>query len=155
MKKTLYYIFCIIICLAIGFISGIFTRDAISGYYLTLNKPSWNPPNWIFAPVWSTLYLMMGIAWARVKIKLPSLVQPQNFIFITQLILNFFWSIIFFYWQSPFWAFIEILVLNLAIILCFFSFKKIDSTAAYLLVPYWFWVSFATFLTFTIWQLNP
>ncbi|MBP6417685.1 MAG: tryptophan-rich sensory protein, partial [Chitinophagaceae bacterium] len=125
-------------------------------WYQTINKPSWNPPGWIFAPVWKTLYVMMGIAlflvWksnAREGLK-----KNANTFFAIQLILNFFWSFIFFDQQQPGWALVEIIIMWIAILLTIFAFAKVNKTAAWLLVPYISWVSFATILNYTIWKLN-
>jgi translocator protein len=139
-----------------GVIGSFFTTSSISSWYPTLIKPALNPPNWIFAPVWTTLYALMGVAafliWRhglrqrRVKVALT--------IFSAQLILNVIWSIIFFGFQNPFLAFIEIIVLWLAIVWMIFAFYKISHLAACLLMPYIIWVSFAAYLNYSIWLLN-
>lgn len=156
MKPVFKIIIAVVVCLAVGGLSGFATTDAIEGWYATINKPSFNPPNWIFGPVWTTLYIMMGIAagliwkagWDRAEVKLALT------IFGVQLLLNGLWSIIFFSWQSPLWALVEILVLLAFIVLTIVRFKPINATAAYLLVPYLLWVSFATVLNASIWWLN-
>lgn len=139
-----------------GIIGAIFTTPSIGGWYTTLIKPSFNPPSWVFGPVWTTLFVLMGIAafliWKRgldkkeVKIALG--------IFILQLILNTFWSIIFFGWQNPGGALIEIAFLWLAILASMIAFARISKPAMYLLLPYILWVSFASYLNYTIWLLN-
>jgi tryptophan-rich sensory protein len=146
----------ILIPLLVGAISGYFTSSGVDGWFAVANKPWFNPPNWIFAPVWTTLYVLMGIAlflvWrsdAEKKIK-----QTAIILFAVQLTLNFFWSIIFFKLQQPGWAFAEIIVMWLMILLTILWFGKISSTAAWLLVPYICWVSFASVLNYSIWQLN-
>lgn len=156
MKSALKITIAVIVCLAIGGLSGFATTDAISGWYATINKPSFNPPNWIFGPVWTLLYIMMGIAaglvwkagWERQDVK------TALGIFTVQLLLNGLWSLIFFAWESPMWALVEILVLLAFIILTIIRFKPINATAAYLLIPYLLWVSFATVLNASIWWLN-
>ncbi len=146
----------ILIPLLVGGISGFFTSSGVQGWYATANKPSFNPPNWIFAPVWTALYILMGIAfflvWKSEKDK--AVKQTAIILFVVQLILNFFWSLIFFKLQQPGWALIEIAVMWLAILLTILWFGKISSTAAWLLVPYICWVSFALLLNYAIWKLN-
>lgn len=146
----------ILIPVLVGAISGFFTSSGVNGWYALANKPWFNPPNWIFAPVWTTLYILMGIAlfsvWrsdADKTIKLTAII-----LFTVQLTLNFFWSIIFFKLQQPGWAFAEIIVMWLMIVLTIFWFGKISATAAWLLVPYICWVSFASVLNYSIWRLN-
>jgi benzodiazapine receptor len=141
----------------VGGIAGYFTSSGVEGWYATANKPWFNPPNWIFAPVWTTLYVMMGIAlylvWRTETIS-SSVKQTAIFLFVIQLTLNFFWSLIFFKMQQPGWAFAEIITMWLAILFTILWFGKISSTAAWLLVPYIFWVSFASALNYAIWKLN-
>ncbi|KKW20052.1 MAG: TspO and MBR like protein [Parcubacteria group bacterium GW2011_GWA2_51_10] len=134
------------------------TGDSSSGleWYATLVKPALNPPSWLFATVWTTLFALMGIAafliWRKglerrdVKIALG--------IFLGQLILNTLWSVIFFGLHSPGGALIEIAFLWLAILVTIVAFAKISKPAAWLLVPYIFWVSFASYLNYSIWMLN-
>ncbi len=139
-----------------GIIGSIFTTPSISTWYVYLQKPPINPPNWIFAPVWTTLFLLMGVAaflvWNKglkrkeVKIALG--------VFIVQLILNIFWSIIFFGLHNPFYAFFEIIILWLAILWTIITFYKISKPAAFLLLPYILWVSFAAYLNYAIFILN-
>ena len=142
--------------LIIGFTSGFFTITGIGSWYQTIQRPSWNPPNWIFGPVWTILYILMGIALYLIWKSDASRTVKRNAIvlFSIQLILNFFWSIIFFNQHQPGFAFIEIGVMWVMILLTSFAFAKINTTAAWLLVPYISWVSFAAILNFTIWKLN-
>jgi len=120
------------------------------------NKPSFNPPNWIFAPVWTTLYILMGIALYLVwkSTATASIKQTAILLFVVQLTLNFFWSILFFKFQLTGWAFVEIIAMWVAILFTILWFGKISSTAAWLLVPYICWVSFASLLNYSIWKLN-
>ncbi len=146
----------IIIPLLIGAISGFFTSEAVNSWYLTVQKPSFNPPNWIFAPVWTTLYILMGIAFYLIwKSEENTKVKRQAMLFYgIQLGLNFLWSILFFYLQQPGWALVEILFMWGMILLTILWFRKISPTAAWLLVPYICWVSFAIILNYSIWKLN-
>ena len=141
--------------LLVGFTSGFFTETSEGSWYQSINKPAWNPPGWLFAPVWTTLYLLMGIAFYLVwKAPAGDNRKTAILLFAGQLLLNFFWSFIFFRLQQPGWAFVEIAVLWIAILLTIFSFATISKTAAWLLVPYISWVSFAAILNYTIWVLN-
>ncbi|MBL0144388.1 MAG: tryptophan-rich sensory protein [Chitinophagaceae bacterium] len=147
----------ILLPLLVGGLSGFFTTSGVSGWYAVANKPSFNPPNWIFAPVWTTLYVLMGIALYLVwKSTNTTFAVKQNAIilFVVQLTLNFFWSIIFFKLQLTGWALVEIIAMWLAILVTILWFGKISSIAAWLLVPYICWVSFATVLNYSIWRLN-
>jgi translocator protein len=146
----------ILIPLLVGGTASFFTASGVDGWYAVANKPWFNPPNWIFAPVWTTLYIMIGIAlflvWKSDADK--SIKQTAIILFAVQLTLNFFWSFIFFKMQQPGWAFAEIIVMWLMILLTIIWFGKISSTAAWLLVPYICWVSFASVLNYAIWKLN-
>ena len=155
MSNTLRAIISIGVCLAVGAVSGLFTADAIPTWFTTIQKPSWNPPNWLFGPVWTTLYVLMGIAFFLVW-RSPNSADKSRamWAFGTQLVLNFFWSFIFFKQQNISGAFIEILFMLAAIVATIVLFSKVNRTAAWLLAPYLAWVSFASFLNFTIWQLN-
>ncbi|HVG40343.1 MAG TPA: TspO/MBR family protein [Chitinophagaceae bacterium] len=156
MNKVLKLIIAIAIPLAVAAVSGLITSSNINNWYTFLNKPSWNPPNWVFGPVWTTLYIMMGIAFYLIWKSDDSNKEKRISItlFFIQLVLNFFWSIIFFYYHHLLGAFIEIIFLWTTILLTIFSFAKVSKLAAWLLVPYISWVSFATILTYTVWQLN-
>jgi len=149
-------IIAVAIPVAVGATSGFFTVTGAGSWYQSINKPSWNPPGWIFGPVWTTLYLLMGIALYLVwKSETSSdLKKTAITLFSIQLILNFFWSIIFFNQQQIGWALVEIIMMWIAILFTIFSFAKISNIAAWLLVPYISWVSFATILNYTIWKLN-
>ncbi len=140
----------------IGGVSGFFTVSGVESWYQTIQKPSWNPPNWVFGPVWTTLYVMMGIAlwlvWKEDTSRELKLIA--GILFAAQLTLNFFWSFIFFRLELPGWAFAEILVMWVVILATIFAFAQVNKTAAWLLVPYISWVSFAAMLNFTIWRMN-
>lgn len=142
--------------IAVGATSGFFTVTGVESWYQTINKPSWNPPNWVFGPVWTTLYIMMGIALYLVWKSDSSDVLKKTAIilFAVQLTLNFFWSFIFFNQQQTGWALVEIIAMWFFILLTIFAFAQVSKPAAWLLVPYISWVSFATILNYTIWKLN-
>ncbi|MGG9963409.1 TspO/MBR family protein [Ferruginibacter sp. SUN106] len=146
----------ILIPLLVGGISGYFTASGVEGWYAAANKPWFNPPNWIFAPVWTVLYILMGIAlylvWKTETIR--AVKQMAIILFAVQLALNFFWSLIFFKLQQPGWAFAEIIAMWVMIVATILWFGKISSTAAWLMVPYICWVSFASVLNYAIWKLN-
>ena len=146
----------ILLPLIVGGVSGFFTAGSIEGWYITLNKPWFNPPNWIFGPVWTLLYLMMGIAFFLIwKSDAPADAKKTAItVYLVQLALNFAWSLIFFYMEQPGWALVDILLMWAAIFCTIITFGKISSAAAWLLVPYISWVSFATVLNFAIWKLN-
>ena len=146
----------VIVCLGIGFFSSFATQSSIDTWYESLNKPFFNPPDWIFGPVWTVLYILMGIAAGLVWSKgfYHKWVQTALYHFIFQLLFNGLWSIVFFGFQSPGFAFLNILVLLVLIILTIKWFKVVSKKAAYLLYPYLLWVSFAAVLNFSIWQLN-
>jgi translocator protein len=146
----------ILVPLLVGGTAGFFTSAGVNGWYAAANKPWFNPPNWLFAPVWTMLYIMMGIAlflvWKSNADK--SVKQTALILFAVQLTLNFFWSFIFFKTQQLGWAFAEIIAMWVMILLTIFWFGKISSTAAWLLVPYISWVSFASVLNYALWKLN-
>lgn len=141
----------IIICQLIGIIGSFFTISSVSTWYLTLNKPSFNPPGWIFGSVWTILYLLMGISLYLIWNKKS---KTAIIFFVIQLFLNLSWSILFFGLKSPLLAFIEIILLWLAILLTIIITYKISKPAAYLLIPYILWVSFAIILNLFIVILN-
>ncbi len=156
LSNTFKLIVAIVISELAGVIGSVFTTPSITGWYAGIVKPALNPPAWVFGPVWTTLFALMGIAafliWKKglerrdIKIALG--------IFTGQLILNTLWSIIFFGFHSPGGALVEIFFLWLAILITIITFARISKPAAWLLVPYIVWVSFAAYLNFAIWTLN-
>lgn len=156
MKKQniLKLIFAIVICQMAGIIGSLFTTPSIPGWYATLDKPAFNPPSWIFGPVWIFLYLLMGIALYLVLIDKKKDKRAALWLFGTQLVLNSIWSIIFFGLQNPFYALIELVILWIAIVLTIWQFWKINVKAGALLLPYIAWGTFAMVLNYSIWQLN-
>lgn len=155
-KKLIRILIAVAVCLFIGFLSGFATQSSISDWYVTLKKPDFNPPNWIFAPVWTVLYILMGVAAGIVWNKgvYHKWVKTALYHFIFQLLFNAAWSVVFFGFRKPFYAFLVIIILLILIILTIKWFRIVNKTAAYLLIPYLLWVSFATILNFSIWQLN-
>lgn len=152
--KIVKFITSIIICQAAGVIESVFTVKSVSTWYVTLNKPAFNPPNWIFGPVWIGLYFLMGIALFLIWNQELMPKKKAMTIFFFQLGLNTLWSILFFGLKSPGLAFLEIIFLLIAILIAILFFYRISKTAAFLLVPYILWVAFATILNFSIWRLN-
>ncbi|NND07626.1 MAG: tryptophan-rich sensory protein [Saprospiraceae bacterium] len=144
------------VCLMVGFISGLSTQESLQSWYANLEKPSFNPPNWIFAPVWTVLYALMGISagliWDAGWKNKP--VQNAIMLFLAQLILNATWSVVFFGTQSPIAALVIILALLILIWLCMRRLRPINRWATVLLLPYFLWVSFATILNASIVYLN-
>ena len=145
----------LVICLGVGGLGGIATAPEIKGWYATLTKPSWNPPNWIFGPMWTTLFVMMAVSawlvWKRPGIKLNSL---PMILFAIQLVLNSAWSWIFFNLHMIGAAFAELCVLWVAIAVTMYIFFKHSKLAGGLMIPYLAWVTFAGCLNFAIWRLN-
>mgnify|MGYP003693079825 CR=1 FL=1 len=157
MQKILRIATVIMTCLAVGYISSIVTRENIPTWYALINKPFFTPPNWVFAPVWTLLYIMMGFAAGSVWNKIDTdetNVKKAFLFFLIQLALNALWSFLFFGLQNPFLASIEIILLWLMIFETYKQFKNIDKLAANLLLPYLVWVSYATLLTISVWYLN-
>jgi len=141
--------------LSLGYIAGIFTSEAVPEWYATLNRPSFSPPNWIFGPVWTTLYILLGISFFLIWKQEAS--KERNLaiiVFLLQLALNFGWSFIFFYFNKIGLALIEITLLWTSIILMLELFFKLKPLAAYINLPYLLWVSFATMLNASFYLLN-
>ena len=141
--------------LGLGSIARILTTKEIAGWYALLNKPSFNPPSYLFGPVWTALYVLMGVSmfliWNTPK---TGLRQKALAIFGIQLFFNFWWSILFFFFHAVFLSVIDILIMWFLIIYMITLFKKIKPVAAYLQIPYLLWVTFATVLNISIWYLN-
>jgi benzodiazapine receptor len=154
--KPLAFIISIAITLSIGALGGLATAQSVKTWYPTLNKPSFNPPNWLFGPVWTSLYILIGIAAYLVWMKRDKIVHlPRTVaIYFIQLILNLGWSFIFFYLHEIGFALAEILMLLAVIILNAAMFYRIDKWAGLIFIPYILWVSFASFLTYNIFILN-
>jgi len=146
----------LVACQCAGLVGSVFTSPAIPIWYATLEKPPFSPPNWLFAPAWGTLYLLMGVA--------AFLVWRQGFskegvksaltIFLVQLVINALWSVVFFGLKSPIAGVVVIVVLWVAILFTILKFFRLSVAAGSLLIPYILWVSFATALNIAIWMLN-
>ncbi len=155
LKRVIGFIVAIIVCELAGFIGAIFTTPSIPTWYATLSKPFFNPPSFVFAPVWTLLYALMGISlylvWEKrekIKTKIPLV------LFFFQLILNTIWSILFFGLKNPLLAFVEIILLWITLLFTIIKFYPVSKKAALLLVPYILWVSFASILNLAIFLLN-
>lgn len=147
----------IVICELVGAVGSIFTTPSIPTWYALLQKPFFTPPNWLFAPVWTTLFALMGISAYLIWIKglENKKVKTALVIFGIQFALNVLWSYLFFGLQSPFYGLIGIVVLWIAIALTILKFYKISRKAGLLLIPYIIWVSIAMSLNYYIWLFNP
>jgi len=166
-KSILKLVCAIVVAQLAGIIGAFFTTPAIDGWYAGLVKPALNPPAWVFGPVWTTLFVLMGVSAWLVWRKLENhpwwmiwskgngrQIKIALGIFLGQLVLNTLWSIIFFGWHNPGLAFAEVILLWLAIIATIVAFKRVSKTAAWLLAPYLVWVSFAAYLNLSLWLLN-
>jgi tryptophan-rich sensory protein len=149
----------IIVCEIVGASGSIFTFPNIPTWYSTLTKPFFSPPNWLFGPVWTFLFLLMGISfyliWVNAEKKLREQKNVSMSLFGVQYFFNVLWSYLFFGLRSPLLGLIGIIILWILIVLTIINFYKISKTSAYLLVPYLLWVSFATILNLSIMILNP
>jgi benzodiazapine receptor len=156
MKNLPKLIVSVVGCELVGFLGTPFTISAITTWYATLNKPFFAPPNWIFGPVWTLLYFLMGVSfyliwkigWQKKKVK------DAGLFFLAQLVLNFIWSPIFFGLRSPLLGLIVIVAMWTLIVMTMKKFYPLSRMAFYLLIPYLLWVSFATILNATILVLN-
>ena len=157
MKTYIRLIISVALCQAAGIIGSLFTTPAINSWYASLRKPAFAPPNWVFAPVWTTLYLLMGISlfivW-NIGLEKNS-VRKSIVVFGIQLLLNVFWSYLFFGLKSPLLGLVEIVVMWLTILSTILVFFRISKKAAVLLIPYLMWVSVASYLNYSILVLNP
>ncbi|RIV70627.1 TspO/MBR family protein [Flagellimonas aequoris] len=158
MKKRIVYIaISVAVCLLIGFLSSIATQSSVNDWYVTLNKPSFTPPNALFAPVWTALYILMGVSagivWSKGYHHIW--VKTALYHFVFQLLFNALWSIVFFGLKNPLLGLVVILILLTLIMLTIRWFRVISKSAALLLVPYLLWVAFASALNYKIWELNP
>ncbi len=154
-QRFLGVLIAVLVTLCAGLVGNLLGADAIATWYASLEKPSWNPPNWIFGPVWTILYVLMGIAaylvWEKTK---DSSRRAALVVYGVQLFLNALWSIIFFTFKQPAIAFGEIVIMWITILATIILFWRIRPLAAALLLPYIAWVTFASVLNFAVWQLN-
>ncbi|UCG56494.1 MAG: tryptophan-rich sensory protein [Phycisphaerales bacterium] len=156
MKLAIRFIVCLVLVFSAAFLGSLFTRNAVSDWYANLNKPVFTPPNWLFGPVWTGLYVLMALSAALVWSKgldKPA-VRIALALFVVQLILNGLWTPLFFGLKMPLVAFVEIVLLWIAIVLTVAAFARVATIAALLLLPYILWTSFAAVLNFSIWLLN-
>ena len=143
----------VVVCFVAAGIGSLYTTPAIPGWYASLQKPAWNPPNWVFGPVWTLLYLMMAVA-AWLVWRERGFAGGALALFAVQLALNALWSIVFFGWKRPGLALVEIFFLWAAIFATMLSFWRVSHAAGWLMWPYLLWVTFAGFLNLAIWRLN-
>ena len=155
MKNWVKAIICIAIPEVVGATAGFFTIPEVKGWYRTINKPAFNPPDYVFGPVWTTLYLLMGVSLYLVWRSGSENKRPAIILWSLQLLFNFLWSFIFFNQHNIALALAEIGMLWLFILFTIIAFYKISRTAAWLMVPYILWVAFAAVLNYSIWRLNP
>jgi len=157
MNKTVKIATALIVCLMVGYSASVVTRPSVETWYPTLVKPIFNPPNWIFMPMWTLLYILMavaaGLVWDKIKEQNAEVKKALGF-FLIQLTLNAIWSYLFFGLKNPMLALIEIALLWLMIYETYLKFIKINKIAGYLLIPYMAWVAFAAVLNASIWWLN-
>lgn len=156
-KQILIFIVCLVVCFGVSGAGAMFTtEDSITNWYAQLQRPKFTPPDWIFGPVWTALYLSMAISafliW-RKGLDYPNVKQALGW-FLIQLILNAVWTPLFFGFHLVLLAFIEIILLWLAIIATLIAFKRVSLPACILLIPYIIWVGFAAVLNGSIWYLN-
>lgn len=145
----------VLLCELAGGIGALFTMPSVSTWYAGLLKPALTPPGWVFGPVWTTLYALMGIALFLVWLSKSARRKGYAYAFFgIQLVLNVCWSVIFFGWHNPGLAFVELVALWTAIVATIIAFYRISRPAALFLLPYLLWVSFAGYLNFSVWQLN-
>lgn len=156
MKHIHKLVLSVFVCELVGISGAIFTSPAIPSWYATLNKPLFSPPNWVFGPVWTLLYAMMGVAFYLIWIQgwKKKSVRQAGQVFLAQLVVNWLWSPAFFGLQSPALGLVVIFALWGLLVLTIQRFFKVSKPAAYLLVPYLLWVSFASLLNIAIFWLN-
>ena len=145
----------LVACLAVSAVGGLITATGVGGWYSALNRPEFNPPNWVFAPVWTVLYVLMAVAAWRIWRSPETVLRGRALaLFGAQLALNLLWSFLFFGFQLIGVALIEILILLSAIVFTTVVFWRIERLAGWLFVPYVLWVSFAAVLNLSLWWLN-
>jgi benzodiazapine receptor len=145
----------IILCLTVSGVGGAITATSVDNWYQALEKPPFNPPDWVFAPVWTALYIVMGIAaWRVWRLRSFEVTGKALAVFAVQLTLNLAWSFLFFGLQRIDLALVEIVILLFAIIVTSTMFWRVDRLAGLLFVPYGAWVTYATIINASIWLLN-
>ncbi|HSC08546.1 MAG TPA: TspO/MBR family protein [Steroidobacteraceae bacterium] len=143
------------LCFGAAALGGLVTAESVTTWYPTLNKPAFNPPDWVFGPAWTLLYLMIAVAgWRAWRASRTVGVRPAMALYAVQLALNVAWSFLFFGARSIGFALAEIVLLLTVIVINLVMFWRVDRLAGWLLVPYAAWVSFASILNFALWRLN-
>ena len=154
-RQALVLLALLALCLAVGAVGGAVTSTSVGSWYQQLRKPPFNPPNWVFAPVWTTLYIAMAVAaWRVWRERGVQGARSALSLFALQLALNLGWSVLFFGFRQIGAALVEILLLLGVIAATALSFRRVDGIAALLLIPYAAWVAFATLLNAALWHLN-
>lgn len=154
MKAAVKLFISIIIALLTGFTGSLFTTPNIQSWYVYIQKSPYNPPAWVFAPVWTFLFILIGISLFLLwKSRSEHKKSAITFYFV-QLILNLLWSVLFFGLHNPVAGFLDIILLWIFILICILKFKKVSPAASCLFIPYFLWVSFASYLNFMVIVLN-
>lgn len=149
------YVFWIGLSLGVGFLSGLISREGTALYAQILQKPPLSPPGWVFGVVWTILYTLMGVSAAGIYAAPPTQARSRGLnLFISQLIVNFFWSPIFFNARAYGFALVWLLILWVLVLLMILEFRRVDKTAARLQLPYLIWLTFAAYLNWGVWLLN-
>jgi tryptophan-rich sensory protein len=161
MKKIAWLFYCVAGSIMIGSLGSVYNFDSLGSWYQQLTKPSLTPPGWLFGPVWTLLFILLGVSlylviveWYKNKKSKHKIFQIAMLVFILQWFFNILWSFLFFYLRFPLLALVDIVILWLLIIYNVYYFYKIRPWAGYLLIPYLLWVSFASYLNFMIYKLN-
>jgi len=155
LRSIFKFITSLFVPLALGFIAGQYTSAAVPTWFASLNKPSFDPPGWIFGPVWTLIYILLGLSFFHIWIK-PRIKERTvaKIIYLIQLALNFAWSFLFFYYQDIGLALIDIILLDIVVAIMLLKFHHLKPTAAYLNIPYFLWILFATVLNAAYYLLN-
>lgn len=154
MKNGIKVIASLVITLSAGFVGSLFTKPNIEVWYNNLQKSPYNPPGWVFAPVWIFIYILIGISFYLLWKSDKKYKSTAILLFFLQLILNILWSLAFFGLHNPAAGFADIILLWAVLLICIIKFRKISPAASYLFIPYFFWVSFASYLNFMVVKLN-
>lgn len=146
MKRFLWILLGIVVCFLVGYTASLFQDESLEFWYPLLNKPSLTPPNWVFPIAWGVIYVCMGISVGLLSGVHVAYRKPLVWVFVFQLVLNFMWSFSFFYLQSPFLGFVNILLLDIAVILYMFLTYQVNKVVSWLFLPYILWLTLATYL---------
>ncbi|MCD8164828.1 MAG: tryptophan-rich sensory protein [Bacteroides sp.] len=153
-NRILIYLLPVLLCFAVGFIAAGLQTDSLENWYPYLNKPSLTPPDWVFPVAWSFLYLCMGLSLGLILDRKRTMQDYLPHLFIVQLFLNFIWSVLFFYFHSPFWALINIVALEIVLVVYAMRSYRVSLWSSILFIPYIIWIAFATYLNFYIFIHN-